>query len=94
MAYSEELGKRTRQALQRFDDIREHKVFGGLAFMVHGHMYCGIIGDQLMVRVGLEPYEGALSQPHTRQMDFTGRPLNGMVYVTAAGIQREDQLDE
>jgi hypothetical protein len=61
-------------------------MFGGLAFMVGGHMCCGVIGNDLMVRVGPERLEDALARPHARVMDFTGRPSRGMVYVGAGGV--------
>jgi hypothetical protein len=53
----------------------ERRMFGGLAFMVNGHMCCGIVGKDLVVRTGPDHYEEALSQPHARPMDFTGRPM-------------------
>ena len=52
MAFSDELAERVRAQLQETPDYVENKMFGGLAFMVRGHMCAGIIGDELMVRVG------------------------------------------
>ncbi len=62
--------------------------------MVRGLMCCGIVGDELMVRVGPEAYEAALKEKHVREMDFTGKPLRGMIYVTAPGIASAKQLDK
>jgi hypothetical protein len=42
--------------------------------------------------VGLGGYEAALSEPHAREMDFTGKPLRGFVYVGNAGIQTAEGL--
>jgi hypothetical protein len=67
-------------------------MFGGLAFMINGHMCVGLIGDDLMVRVGPEGYAEALAHPHTRPMDFTGRPMKGYVYVAPMGYQADDDL--
>ena len=64
----------------------------GLAFMVRGNMCCGVIGEELMVRVGPEGYETALTQPHARKMDFTGKPLKGFVYVESDGFDSDDDL--
>ena len=69
-------------------------MFGGLAFMVNGHMCCGIVGEELMVRVGPDLYESSLAQPHTRKMDFTGKPLKGMVYVGREGLGSERELGQ
>jgi TfoX/Sxy family transcriptional regulator of competence genes len=87
MAYDEKLAERIRKALAARRDVSERKMFGGIAFMVRGHMACGIATGDLMVRVGKEGYEDALARPHARPMDFTGRPLEGYVFVAPAGIR-------
>ncbi len=60
-------------------------MFGGLAFMVRGHMCSGIVGENFVVRTGPDEYEAALAQPNARPMDFTGRPMRGFVYVAPSG---------
>lgn len=90
MAYDEVLADRIRAALaQRVDarEIFERKMFGGIAFMVRGHMTCGIVGDDLMLRAGPEEAPKALRKPHARPMDFTGKPSTGMIYVAPAGLR-------
>lgn len=62
MAYSEDLAQRVRVALAEQPVVDEKKMFGGLAFMVNNHMCCGILGSELMVRVGPERYAEALAQ--------------------------------
>lgn len=61
------------------------KIFGGITFLVDGKMFVGIVKDDLMVRVGPERYDAALAEAHVRPMDFTGRPMNGYVYVGPGG---------
>jgi TfoX/Sxy family transcriptional regulator of competence genes len=85
MSYDEKLADRIRRALGPRDDIEERKMFGGLAFLRDGRMFCGIAKYDLMVRVGPEGYEAALEKPHVRPMDFTGRPMKGYVFVAPAG---------
>ena len=92
MAYDEALAGRIRGLLAVRDDVVERKMFGGLAFMVAGRMACGVIHDDLMVRVGSDGHDDALAQAHTRPMDFTGRPMRGMVYVAPAGIASDPDL--
>lgn len=88
MAYDEDVADAVRHALGELGVAAvERKMFGGLAFMVAGHMTVGVIGDDLMVRVGKDAYPDALAEPHTREMDFTGRPMTGMVYVAAPGFR-------
>ena len=55
-------------------------------------MACGVIGDNICVRVGAEGNEAALEQPHARPFDFTGKPMKGWIYVALAGIESDDQL--
>jgi TfoX/Sxy family transcriptional regulator of competence genes len=87
MGYDESLAERIRDVLAGEQGVSERKMFGGLAVMVDGHMACGIVGDDLMLRLGAEAAEAALRRPHVRQMDFTGRPMTGMVYVAPAGVR-------
>jgi TfoX/Sxy family transcriptional regulator of competence genes len=93
MAYDEKLAGQVRAVLEGSRGIGEKKMFGGLAFLVNGHMACGIIGNELMVRVGPEAYEAALKKPDAREMDFTGRPMKGMVYVRPRGIRPASKLE-
>ena len=86
MAYDETLADRVRDIPEGDPGVSERKMFGGLAFMVDGHMACGIAGDDLMLRLGAEGAESALREPHVRPMDFTGRPMTGMVFVEKAGL--------
>lgn len=67
-------------------------MFGGLAFLVDGKMFIGISGSKLMCRVGAERYQDALALPHVRQMDFTGKPMNGYVYVEPPGLEQDKDL--
>lgn len=92
MAYDEGVAQRLREALSDERDIAEKKMFGGIAFMHRGNMLCGVVGEELMVRVGADAYEEALSEPHARPMDFTGRPLKGMVYVGTGGFEADEDL--
>ena len=70
----------------------EKRMFGGIAFMVGGHMCCGVLGDALMARVGPDRHAEALARPHARQMDFTGRPMKGFVYVAPEGFESDRDL--
>ena len=94
MAFNETLAQRIRTvlAIQAGIDMVEKKMFGGVAFMVNGNMCCGVVKDDLMVRVGADGHEEALAQPHTRLMDFTHRPMKGIVYVEPEGVVADEAL--
>ncbi len=88
MAYDETLAERVRRVAADIDgDLTERKMFGGLAFMLEGRMFVGIIGDELMLRLGEAEADRALGRPHVREMDFTGRTMKGYVYVGSAGLK-------
>jgi TfoX/Sxy family transcriptional regulator of competence genes len=92
MAYDETLADRVRDVLSARSDLSERKMFGGIAFMVGGNMAVGVIDDDLMVRLDPADAEKALEEPHTRPMDFTGRPMKGMLFVDSAGTATEEDL--
>ncbi|TFH24501.1 MAG: TfoX family protein [Myxococcales bacterium] len=92
MSFDHNLAERIRLVLKGRRGISEKKMFGGLSFLVRGNMCCGVVEHDLMVRVGPAAYEEALARPRAREMDFTGRPLKGMVYVDAAGVRTAKQL--
>lgn len=93
MAFDTALADRIRRHLFARNDVTERKMFGGLCFMVGGHMCCGVERANLMLRVGSERYAAALKKPHARPMDFTGKPLTGFVYVSLDGVKTTRQLD-
>ena len=92
MPYDEQLVDRVRGVLAKNPLVAERKMFGGLTFMVRGNMACGVENDRLMVRVGPDAYDDALGQPHAQMMDFTGRPMKGMVFVGPEGHESDDGL--
>ena len=87
MAYDEHLANRIRQVVGSRNGFTERKMFGGLAFLLQGHMCCGIVGSDLMVRVSGDEYETIVRTRHVRPMDFTGKPLRGFVYVSPPGFR-------
>src|SRR5882672_3660724 len=87
MAYDERLAERVRKTLGETRGLIERRMFGGLCFEMGGHMCCGILGQELVVRVGPIGYDLALRRSHARPMDFTGKPLRGFVYVSSDGLK-------
>lgn len=87
MAYDENLADRVRALLEAEAGFSERKMFGGIAFMLDGHMCCGVVDTDLMLRLGPDGADTALERPHVRPMDFTGRPMSSMVFVAPEGLQ-------
>jgi TfoX/Sxy family transcriptional regulator of competence genes len=94
VVYDEALANRVRAVLAGQPGVEEKRMFGGLSFMVGGQMCCGVLKDDLVVRVGAEHFDYAMAQPHVRAFDFTGRPSTGMVYVSRDGLPNEQVLTE
>lgn len=92
MAYDQGLAERVRAHLSGLWELDEKKMFGGLCIMVSGHMCCGILGENLMVRVGKENYSRYLAEPSVTEMTFTGKPLSGFLYVLPEGISEDQDL--
>jgi TfoX/Sxy family transcriptional regulator of competence genes len=93
VAFDEHLAERVRAALGDDPSVSEVRMFGGLAFLVDGHMACGILKDELMVRLGAADTDAALERPHVRPMDFTRRPTRTAVFVEPAGLVDADELE-
>lgn len=93
MAYDEDLAARVGVALADAPDVDTRRMFGGIVFMVRGHMACGVVGPDLVLRLGPEAAERALREPHVRPFDFTGRPSRGAVYVGPDGLRGRRALE-
>ena len=87
MAYNEQLNNRIREALAEMPVVEEKLMFGGVCYMVNEKMCVGVVGDEMMCRIGEENYENALEKPGCREMVFTGKPMKGYVYVGEEGIK-------
>lgn len=93
MPYDDGLAHRVLTNLEERGDIEETHMFGGVGYMLDGNLVCGIHGDDLIARVGPDAYQEALEDPHAREMDFTGRPMRGLVFVGAEGAATDAALD-
>ena len=95
MAYDEGLAERVRTFLEERTDVVEKKMFGGLSFMLRGNMFCGVLQEELLVRVGPDGHQEALAKPHARPMEFTGRGrMKGMVFVGPDGVESDEDLSD
>ncbi len=92
MAYDEGLAERIRDHLGDTPGITEKPMFGGLSFLLHGNMSVGIVGEELCVRVGKERHDELVSEPGARIMDFTGRPMQGWLFVAPEGFDDDADL--
>jgi TfoX/Sxy family transcriptional regulator of competence genes len=92
MALDEDLAERIRHRLSRLRGIEEKKMFGGVAFMLNGHLLPGVWKDCLCVRLGPDESAAALLEPHVRVFDITRRPMKNWVLVEPEGLEEDDQL--
>ena len=92
VAYDIHLADRVRSILERTCKFDEKRMFGGLAFMVNNHMCCGVLKTDLVLRLTPEEVAASLHKPHTRPMDFTGKPMKSMIYVSPIGTDSDQAL--
>ena len=92
MPYDQGLAQRIREILEDEPGFDEKKMFGGLCFLLFGNMVCGIIREDLIVRVGIDHYQDALKRPHTKKFDLTGKALTGWVMVLSDGLDADKEL--
>jgi hypothetical protein len=94
MAYDEDLANRIRELLAAEEGVVEQKMFGGLAFLIGGHMSVAASGQGgLMARVAPEDTEALVAQEHVRPFEMRGRQMEGWLRVDDAGIATHDQLE-
>ncbi|MGN6546005.1 MAG: TfoX/Sxy family protein [Aureliella sp.] len=91
---SESLILRVRDALAGRRSVSEKRMFGGVAFLLGGHMLVGVWKDSLVVRIGTAAYADALSQEHVRPFDPAGKPMRGWVMVDPEGTENQGQLSQ
>ena len=93
MAFDEILSERVRRVLSSHPGYEEQRMFGGICFMIGGSMCCGVVKDDLMVRVGSEQHAECGAEPGARPMVFTGKPMDGYLYVSNEGMATDEALE-
>lgn len=86
MPYDEQLARRVRPFMALQAGFSEKRMFGGIAYFLHGNLCVGISNDSLIVRVGLEGYEASLTEPSVSPFCPTGRPMRGWILVAPEGL--------
>lgn len=94
MAFDELLAQRIREVVAQVPGFTEKKMFGGVGYMLNGNMACGVNGSDLIVRVGPERYEQALTLPASKPFDMTGRPMRGWITVSAEDLLDDTDLEQ
>jgi TfoX/Sxy family transcriptional regulator of competence genes len=94
MAFDEGLADRIRAVLGTRSDVEDKRMFGGIAFLVAGNMACGVMRDELMVRVGADSAaELIASEDGARAMDMKGRPMRDWVLVAPEATADDGDLE-
>ena len=94
MAYDEDLANRIRELIALEAGLTEKQMFGGLAFLIGGHMSVGVSGQGgLMVRVDPAETDALVETPHARPFEMRGRPMQGWLRVDADGVRTQRELE-
>ena len=92
--YDEDLANRIRELMAAERDVTETKMFGGLAFLVGGHMSVAASGEGgILVRVEPAETDALVANPHARPMEMRGRAMQGWLRVDASGVRTKRQLE-
>ena len=91
MAYNLKLAERIRSQLDGIPSV-EKKMFGGVGFLIHGNMACGVHKEDMIVRVDPAKHAKLLQKPHAKPFDITGRPMKGWLLVEPDGCKTSKQL--
>jgi TfoX/Sxy family transcriptional regulator of competence genes len=95
MPYDLKLANRIRTLLEPDRNIIEKKMFGGIGYILHGNMACGIMGNDLIVRIEPENQTEILSRRFVRPfMGRPGKPMNGWILVSPEGIATDADLQK
>jgi TfoX/Sxy family transcriptional regulator of competence genes len=92
MGYDQHLAERVRVILADREGFSIKEMFGGVGFMLQGNMSCGVTEANLIVRVGPDAFEAALSESGVQEFDMTGRPMRGWVVVARASDLSDEAL--
>jgi len=94
MAYDEKLADRLSALVKSRKGFARKKMFGGVAFMLHGNMCFGVHKDSLVIRTDEESANISLKRKYVKPFDITGRPMKGWIMVSKDGIKTKDSLDK
>ena len=94
MTIDEGLAQRIRDQIGDKDGFEEKRMFGGIGFLLRGNMACGVNKEDLIIRVGPDYYQEALSKPNVKVFDMTGKAMTGWIVVTEAGYHKDAGLEE
>jgi len=92
MAYNEQIEIRIEKIISDWKNTAHRNMFGGVCHLLNGNMFCGVYKDFLILRLGEESGNKALSLPHVRPFDITGKPMKGWVMVGQDGFKADDDL--
>jgi TfoX/Sxy family transcriptional regulator of competence genes len=94
MVFNEDSAQRARKSVARRKGFEEKKMFGGVGFLLNGNICVGVWKEFLILRLGLDAYEEALSDPYAREFDITGRAMKGWVMVEPDGFSDDRDLKD
>ena len=94
MAYDEDLANRIRELVKAEPGVTEQRMFGGLAFLIHGNMSVSANGQGgLLLRVDPDETDALLGEPHARPFEMRGRAMQGWLRVDAEGLRTKRELE-
>lgn len=94
MAYDEDLANRIRELIAAEEGVTEKRMFGGLAFLIHGNMSVSASSQGgLLLRVDPQQTDTLLTKPHAQPFAMRGREMQGWLRVDTDGVKTKAQLE-
>jgi TfoX/Sxy family transcriptional regulator of competence genes len=95
MAYDEDLANRIREAVADEQGVTEKRMFGGLAFLIGGHMSVSASGKGgLLLRCDPAETDALVAKPHASRFETRGREMDGWLRVDPEGVRSKRQLEQ
>lgn len=93
MAYDEELAARLRDHLEGEPGLSEQKMFGGLAFLVGGHMAVAAASEGgLLLRCDPADTDDHVAEAHAERFVMRGKAMDGWLHIDPAALTTESDL--
>lgn len=92
MSYDSRLAERLANVIASRSDMKQKKMFGGIAWLLNGNVCVGIHKEWLVIRIGIDRAGLVLKEPHAKPMDITGKPMKGWIMVSPDGLESDADL--
>ncbi|MGE3623019.1 MAG: TfoX/Sxy family protein [Bdellovibrionales bacterium] len=92
MPFDPGLAERLSEILDSRKGFELKKMFGGIGWLLNGHMCVGVYKEWLIIRVGEASAAKLFGEKHVKPMDITGKPMKGWAMISPDGVCEDSDL--